>query len=84
MPIPTPFSRRRSVAARDHRDGWQVPDLDDVRHRLPLHGGAVPDQGEERGRRDRLNLRKDRLHVGSLHRRSAGRREQGNHGFLLL
>ena len=54
------------------RHDWEVPDLDDVRHRLPVHRRVVPHQRQERGRRHGLDLRQDRLHLSPLHCRPFG------------
>ena len=60
------------VAACDGGHDRQVPDLDDVRHRVPVHGGAVPHQGAERGGGDGVDLRKGGVHISALHRGPAG------------
>jgi hypothetical protein len=58
---------RNDLASGNHRHDRQVLDLHDLRHRLLVHGRALPDHRPKRGRRHGLHLRQDRVHVRTLH-----------------
>jgi hypothetical protein len=59
---------RNDLASGDYRHDRQVPDLDDVRHRLPVYGRALPDHREERCRRNGFDFCQDWINVCTLHR----------------